>query len=119
MLNETGEVVEGALVYNGKLLTHVTQQLSEVFERGLAGWVAENRQAVLIANTRKDPRWLLRSWERDGDQARSVLSIPLTADDHVIGVMTLVNSQANKFTEEDLSLLIAISVFISSVKYAV
>jgi succinoglycan biosynthesis transport protein ExoP len=119
MLNETGGVVESALVYNGELLTDSGRQLSEVFEHGLAGWVAKNRQAVLVANTRKDPRWLPSSWEKESDQARSVLSIPLTANDHVIGVMTLVNSKADKFTEEDLSLLSAISVFISSVKDAV
>ena len=119
ILNETGEVVDGALVYNGELLTQSNRQLSEVFEHGLAGWVAENRQAVIIANTRADPRWLLRPWEMDSGQARSALSIPLMVNDHVNGVITLVNSQADKFTEEDLSLLEAISAFISPVKDSV
>jgi D-sedoheptulose 7-phosphate isomerase len=119
VLNENGEVVEGALVYNGAVQNHSPQQLYEVFECGLAGWVVENRQAALIINTREDPRWLPRSWERDIDQARSAISVPLTANERVVGVLTLVNSQAGKFTEQDLSLLTAIAAFVSLVNYAI
>lgn len=119
VLNENGQVIEGAMVYNGVLQEHSAQHFAEVFDRGLAGWVVENKQAALIANTREDPRWLARSWEQDDERARSALSVPLMANNRVVGVLTLVNSQAGKFTQDDLSLLTAISAFVSLVNYAV
>lgn len=119
VLGETGRVLEGALVYNGVYQNHAPQQFAEVVERGLAGWVVENRQAVLIPNTRDDPRWLARNWDQESDKPRSAISVPLFANDRVVGVLTLVNSQAGKFTDEDLSLLTAISAFVSLVNYAV
>jgi transcriptional regulator with GAF, ATPase, and Fis domain len=119
VLNEIGEVIEGAMVYNGKLQNHSPQQFAEVIDRGLAGWVVENRQSALIANTREDPRWLRRSWDQEREEARSAISVPLITNERVVGVLTLVNSQAGKFTDEDLSLLTAIAVFASLVNYAV
>ena len=119
VLNEIGEVVEGAMVYNGKVQSHSTQQFAEVMDSGLAGWVVENRQAALIPNTREDPRWLRRSWDQEREEARSAISVPLMTNERVVGVLTLVNSQAGKFTEEDLSLLTAIAVFASLVNYAI
>jgi D-sedoheptulose 7-phosphate isomerase len=119
VLGETGRVVEGALVYNGVYQSYEPQYFAEVFERGLAGWVVENRQAALISNTREDPRWLTRMWDETSQKPRSAISVPLLANDHVVGVLTLVNSQSGKFTNEDLSLLTAISTFISLVNYAV
>jgi D-sedoheptulose 7-phosphate isomerase len=119
VLAETGRVVEGALVYNGVYQNHAPQNFAEIVERGLAGWVVENRQAVLIPNTRDDPRWLPRSWDQESETPRSAISVPLLANDHVVGVLTLVNSQAGKFTNKDLSLLTAISTFVSLVNYAV
>jgi D-sedoheptulose 7-phosphate isomerase len=119
VLGETGRVVEGALVYNGVYQNHAPQFFAEVLERGLAGWVVENRQAALISNTREDPRWLPRTWDQASEKPRSAISVPLLANDQVVGVLTLVNSQVGKFTDEDLSLLTAISTFVSLVNDAV
>jgi D-sedoheptulose 7-phosphate isomerase len=119
VLGETGRVVEGALVYNGVYQNHAPQFFAEVLERGLAGWVVENREAALISNTGEDPRWLRRIWDQVSEKPRSAISVPLLANDHVVGVLTLVNSQAGKFTTEDLSLLTAISTVVSLVNNAV
>jgi D-sedoheptulose 7-phosphate isomerase len=119
VLGESGRVVEGALVYNGVYQSHAPQHFAEVVERGLAGWVVENRQGALIPNTREDPRWLPRTWDQESEKPRSAISVPLLANDQVVGVLTLVNSQAGQFTDEDMSLLTAISTFVSLVNYAV
>lgn len=119
VFGENSQVVEAALVYNGVVQNHSPQQFAEVIDRGLAGWVVQNRQAALIRNTREDPRWLPRSWDHESEQSRSAISVPLMENERVVGVLTLVNSQAGKFTEQDLSLLTAIAVFVSLVNYAV
>jgi D-sedoheptulose 7-phosphate isomerase len=117
VLDEKGNVIEGTLAYAGQVLDQNAQQLAEIFENGLAGWVAENRQAALIANTNDDPRWFRRTWEDTPGKARSAISVPLLVNDRVFGVLTLVHSQAGQFTKDDLALLTAITVCMSLVNY--
>jgi D-sedoheptulose 7-phosphate isomerase len=114
VLDDTGNIVDGALAYAGQVHDKETGQLRDIFEHGLAGWVVENRQAALIDNTRDDPRWLQRKWEQsEVSNSRSALSVPLMTHDRVVGVVTLVHPQAGRFTMEDLALLTAIAVTVS------
>jgi D-sedoheptulose 7-phosphate isomerase len=114
VLDDGGNVVEGALAYAGQLQEKEKEDLTDVVEHGLAGWVVENRQAALVENTGDDPRWLKRGWEQqDVTSSRSALSVPLMTHDRVVGVVTLVHPQAGRFTMEDLALLTAIAVTVS------
>ena len=112
-LNEQGEVVNAALAYGGKLESLNSRQLSDIIKYGLAGWVIENRQAALVANTRKDPRWLPRTWEKANGVTRSAVSTPLLERDRVTGVLTRVQPQAGKFNQDHLVLLAAIAISVS------
>jgi len=115
MLNEAGQVVDGALSFGGHVQSIDAPEMAEIVNRGLAGWVIQNRTSALIANTLDDPRWLQRDWE-ENDQAgngRSAISVPLTNMEHVIGVLTLVNNGKAPFTMEDMALLTAITVTVS------
>jgi NtrC-family two-component system sensor histidine kinase KinB len=109
VLDERGEVSEGALAYEGKVHEHTAEQLTDTYERGLAGWVVEHRQAAMISSTRDDPRWLRRPDQPSDGDSRSAISVPLIARDRVAGVLTLVHPQARHFNEEDLALLKAIA----------
>lgn len=109
VLDEHGAVTEGALAFGGKVHDHTADQLADTFERGLAGWVVEHRQPALVRSTRDDPRWLRRPEEEGGAESRSAVSVPLMARDRVVGVLTLVHPEANRFTEDDLTLLKAIA----------
>ncbi|MBM2850803.1 MAG: CbiA protein, partial [Anaerolineales bacterium] len=113
MLDEKGEVIEGAVAYAGKVRLQDAQNLTDTVERGLAGWVITHRQAALIPSTRDDSRWLSRSWDDTDSTSRSAISVPLVSRDRVMGVLTLVHSQPGRFTEEDLSLLTAIGTYVS------
>jgi GAF domain-containing protein len=115
VLNERLEAIEGSVFFNGEAVPYTLQPYSEMIERGLAGWVVRNRQAALIRNTRDDPRWLPRSWD---EESRSAICVPLMNNDRVLGVLTLVAKQAGEFSEEDLSLLAAVTMFITLVNYA-
>ncbi|HLB63866.1 MAG TPA: GAF domain-containing protein, partial [Anaerolineales bacterium] len=66
VLDERGQVTEGALAFGGKVHDHTADQLSDTFERGLAGWVVEHREAVLLPSTRDDKRWLVKEKEGPG-----------------------------------------------------
>lgn len=111
VLDEEGNVIEGAAVYGGKSQNLTTQQLADIMQQGLAGWVIENRQSVLIPSTRDDPRWLSREWE--SEKSRSALSVPLMSQDRVVGVLTTVHPDADRFTREDLALLTSVALTLS------
>jgi len=111
--NQDGEVIDAALVYGGQVHDPDLRALALIVESGLAGWVRKHRRAVLVSNTRRDPRWLPSTWEMEKGDSRSVVSVPLMDRDQVSGVLTLAQTQAGKFNQEHLVLLTAISVLAS------
>jgi D-sedoheptulose 7-phosphate isomerase len=113
VLDEDGDIVDGAMSYGGTVHSQSTQQLADILANGLAGWVVENRQAALIPSTRDDPRWLRRIWDETGESSRSALSVPLIAHNRVVAVLTMVHPQAGRFTMDDLALLTAIALTVS------
>jgi D-sedoheptulose 7-phosphate isomerase len=113
VLNEDGDVIDGALAYAGQIQEKSADQLNETIHRGLAGWVFENRQPALVTSTKEDPRWLPRNWEASLDMTRSAICVPLITQDRVIGILTLTRLQSHRFTMEDLSLLTSITLALS------
>lgn len=113
VLDENGEVVDGALTYNGRIQDRPPEQLNETVQNGLAGWVRQNRQPALVSDTKEDPRWLSKGWESSTDLSRSAICVPLLTRDRVIGVLTLTRMQSDRFTMEDLSLLTSITLALS------
>jgi glycosyltransferase involved in cell wall biosynthesis len=103
LLDENGSVREGCVAYNGK--THHTDSWSELVRQGLAGWVIKNREPALIADTLIDPRWVNREWDNKPASSRSVIAIPLTTNDRIVGVLTLARSAEKKFLENEFYIL--------------
>jgi D-sedoheptulose 7-phosphate isomerase len=113
VLNESGNVVDGALALGGQVVDHPIQRLVEIYSQGLAGWVVQHREAALIDSTLDDPRWLQREWEDQQKDSRSAISVPLMTPERVVGVVTLVHPEPGHFRLEDMALLIAVSQMIS------
>lgn len=110
VLDSLGNPVDSAIITGDVVHDHTTQQLKITYERGLAGWVAQNRQSVLVNDTSQDPRWLFRpddSVERTG--AKSAVSAPLLVRDQLVGVMTLVHPQPGFFKADHQNLVQAIA----------
>jgi diguanylate cyclase (GGDEF)-like protein len=74
---------------------------------GIAGWVAESAQPVLVEDVRRDPRISGRFDGLTGTVTRSVVAVPIVGKTGVLGVIELVNSMGRaSFREEDLPLLV-------------
>jgi signal transduction histidine kinase len=69
--------------------------------QGLAGWVINNKRAVVVEDVLKDVRWV----DSQPQQDRSALAVPLITDEQAIGVMMLTDPRPALFTEEQLSLV--------------
>jgi hypothetical protein len=102
MLNETGRVIDGCVMYAGELATLPTLGRDELMEQGLAGWVARTRQPILVSDTTEDERWLRRPWEQ---RARSAMGVPLIDTDRIVGVLTLARPLPRSFTDADVALV--------------
>ena len=64
-------------------------------DRGLVGYATRHRQAVLVADVNKDPRYI-----RLNPETRSELAVPLIYKDKVIGVLDLEHTRRGFFTED-------------------
>jgi D-sedoheptulose 7-phosphate isomerase len=92
-LDENEQVVNGVLAYDGKISMYEPQMFSDILTLGAVGWVLETREPTLVSDTKSDPRWLRRSWDDDENISRSAVCVPLTIQDRMVGVLTLVNSE--------------------------
>jgi PAS domain S-box-containing protein len=110
VLDDAGKAVDATIVYGTQVHEHTTQQLRDTMERGLAGWVIRNRKGVLISDTSKDERWLMRPDDAvDKSGAKSAICVPLLTREQLVGVLTLVHPKPNAFLDEQLELMQAIA----------
>jgi sigma-B regulation protein RsbU (phosphoserine phosphatase) len=63
--------------------------------RGVVGYAAQHREAVLVPDVKKDPRYIELNRE-----TRSELAVPLIYKDKVIGVLDLEHTRRGFFTED-------------------
>lgn len=78
--------------------------LQTLLERGLAGWVIQNRQGALLSDVSQNPRWL-----PTGRPVGSAISVPILHRETAWGAITLTHPQRDWFTSADLALLSAIA----------
>ncbi|EFO80592.1 multi-sensor signal transduction histidine kinase [Oscillochloris trichoides DG-6] len=96
----------GRLVYRTSLGQAQTSGTAWVERgQGLAGWVMEQRQAAIIPDTTRDPRWQVRS--KYDTQARAVLAVPIMLEQEALGVLLLIHDQVGHFTPEHAQLATA------------
>ncbi len=77
--------------------------------QGIAGWVAQRRQAVYVNHVAQDERWCKEIDAQTGFKTHSLLCSPLIQRGEVIGVIEIVNKLAGSFDDADLKLMEAIA----------
>ena len=73
--------------------------------QGVAGWVGQKGESVIIPHTSDDPRFSPEIDAQTDFQTRSLLAVPLRIHDEVLGVLEVVNKQDVDFSEDDRSLV--------------
>ena len=61
--------------------------------QGIAGFVAERGEPLLIADVSKDPRWDKRISESTGFQTRSIACVPMKVHGEIIGVVEIIDKE--------------------------
>jgi diguanylate cyclase (GGDEF)-like protein len=73
---------------------------------GIAGWVAQHAEPLLVEDAKKDARFSSRFDELTQSQTRSVVCVPVKGRDKVLGVIELVNCQGKEsFRKDDIPIL--------------
>ncbi len=63
--------------------------------RGVVGYAAQHKEAVLVSDVNKDPRYI-----KTNPETRSELAVPLVYKDKVIGVLDLEHTRRGFFTDD-------------------
>jgi signal transduction histidine kinase len=85
------------------------------FGEGVTGHVAAHRRPLVIPDVKADPRFL---WVRGIDQRRfvtSMLSVPLTWHDQIVGVLNVQTERPRRFTDADIAQLSAIADLLAGI----
>jgi diguanylate cyclase (GGDEF)-like protein len=79
---------------------------------GVAGWVAENGESLIIPDVRCDERFAAEFDRKFSFTTRSIACVPVKSHDKVFGVIELINSiDCGTFDESDEQILITIADF--------
>ncbi len=106
LLDPTGEYLEFAVAL-GDAENILKNHRIKVGE-GISGYVAKNRSPILIRDVKCDERFLAYFDSKTGFQTRTVLCVPIMAQESLIGVAQAINrTDGNAFTEDDLVLFSA------------
>lgn len=86
-------------------LTDITE-MQEIYPgHGLVGWVAKNRQAVIVPNVSEDLRW---TNDPGTDDIQSAVCAPILAGEKLMGVLAVLHVDEMAFSESQVTLLQAI-----------
>jgi len=81
--------------------------VGKVLTEGFAGWVLKHGEGDIIHDTHQDSRWVV--YDNQPYDVRSVIAVPLKRRQRVLGVLTIVHDEPNKFKEDELPLVNAIT----------
>ena len=110
ILNTQGEPVEAAIILDGEVIEGTVDRLKITLDDGLAGWVAQNRQPAIVADTSKEPRWMKRNYPNQASPStKSSLCAPLLVRNQLVGVITFTNSKTNYYTNTPRELIQSIA----------
>ena len=78
--------------------------------QGIAGWVAQTGEAVVVPDTTKDSRFFAQVDEKTKVETRSIVAVPVRFREQCLGVIELINCiGAEGFSPRDLALLEALA----------
>ena len=93
LLDSSGEKLQHRFSLRFNENVHVKHEIP--LGRGLVGHAAETRQAILVPDVSKDPRYI-----ESNPETRSELAVPLIYKDKVIGVLDLEHTRRGFFTDD-------------------
>lgn len=100
--SEKGELFfEVATGEKGEKVKEIRLKIGE----GIAGWVAEKGEAVIVHDVENDPRFFKGVDEKSKFKTKSLICVPVKTKDRIIGVLEAINKRDGRFDTEDKEIL--------------
>ncbi len=77
--------------------------------QGIAGWVVEHGEALVVDDPSSDPRFYHGIDEKSGFETKSILAVPMTTKGRTIGVIEVINKGEGGFTPRDQKVTTALA----------
>ncbi|MDH5230568.1 MAG: HD domain-containing protein [Gammaproteobacteria bacterium] len=104
--DETGGLYfDVALGVSGEKLKTIELKKGE----GIAGWVAEHKQPLIIQDAQNDPRLFRKADKTSGFTTNNMCCVPITNKRGTLGVLQALNKRGTHFSKTDARLLIALA----------
>lgn len=102
----TGELFfEVALGEKGNKLKEVRLKSGQ----GIAGWVAEKGESLIIPDVYKDPRFFKGVDNKTDFITRNMICVPVKSKNEILGVLQAINKIDGEFSEDDLEWALILS----------
>lgn len=103
---ETGHLYfEVAIGEKGEEVKRITLEPGQ----GIAGWVVENGEPVIINDVSSDKRFYGLVDKQTGFSTKRVVCVPLKLKEEIIGSLQVINGSEGDFLEEDMVILYALA----------
>jgi sigma-B regulation protein RsbU (phosphoserine phosphatase) len=104
ILVDSDGVVADSILSRSEISPELSSELIEsVLKNGLAGWVMCHRKIGLVDDTKKDDRWL--HFPDQPYTAGSALALPIISGEILFGILTLIHSTPDHFTQDIVELM--------------
>jgi len=103
LLSKDNAIQNRVLIRQAASAAEQERLVQGVMDKGLAGWVAQNRETGLIHDTLQDQRWT--TLPDEPYHVRSALGVPIMRQSDLMGVLTLIHAQPAHFTSEHVQLM--------------
>lgn len=106
------EPTSGDIIFVSQLMGPLFQNMPPIRlkpSQGIAGWVADHAEPVIINNAYTDTRFHAQVDRDSGFHTHSILAVPLIVETRVIGIVEAINKLHGSFTDHDLRLLRMVS----------
>ncbi len=106
LLNEETGILECEIAL-GRVQEKVKDKIQLKMGQGVAGWVAQKGQPLIVPNVKEDSRFFKAIDQSTGFETRSILAAPLKVKSKVIGVAEVINRlDGRPFTNDNLDLFV-------------
>jgi signal transduction histidine kinase len=102
---DTGELHFAAATSMNQGDNEELRKVTVPLDNSIAGWIVRKNKALLIRDAKNDPRWHRAVDDRSSFDTKSILGVPLTIRNEVIGVMEVLNKlQDEGFSQDDIQI---------------
>ncbi len=96
------KLIHRAVMAGSVILPPGGRQIPLSRHEGMAGWVMDNRESIVVENVQYDPRW---SNVPGTEHNRGLLGAPLIANHEVLGCLFFTSNEVSAFSQEHVRLV--------------